>query len=69
MSEPAYPPIRCKKCDGYLVKRRNRYNGFEFLGCSNWPKCTYTEPIPEAWRMREMGAPLLPGIEENCGRT
>lgn len=33
----------CPKCGGKLVIRRGRYGNF--LACSNYPKCTYTEKL------------------------
>lgn len=35
-------------CKGKLVKRVNSSSKKEFYGCSNYPKCTYTEPIEES---------------------
>jgi len=34
---------RCPKCGGLLVKRNGKFGSF--LGCSNFPKCRYTQPI------------------------
>lgn len=34
---------RCPECGNVLVKRIGKYG--EFLGCSHYPKCTYTERI------------------------
>ena len=31
----------CPRCSGYLVKRESKYG--KFKGCSNFPKCTYSE--------------------------
>lgn len=36
------PEARCK---GKLIKRRNKTTGEEFLGCTEYPKCTYTQPM------------------------
>jgi restriction system protein len=33
----------CPKCGGMLIKREGKYG--EFMGCSNYPKCKYTEKI------------------------
>lgn len=35
---------KCKTCGGTLVQRKSKAGNF-FLGCSNYPKCTHTEPI------------------------
>jgi len=34
----------CPECGQPLVIRRGRYG--KFIGCSGWPKCRYTQPIP-----------------------
>lgn len=58
----------CPKCRDaglgvvVLVPRGNHATGEKFLGCPFWPKCTYTEPVPEEVRMEERGAPRLPGF-------
>ena len=39
-------PRECPKCGQYLVKRKGKYG--EFLGCSGYPGCRYTEDIKEA---------------------
>ena len=36
-------PPKCPKCGQYLVKRNGKYG--EFLGCSSYPGCRYTEDI------------------------
>ncbi len=33
----------CPKCKGFLNKRSGKYG--DFMGCSNYPKCKYTEKI------------------------
>ncbi len=33
----------CPKCDGQLIERKGKYG--EFMGCSNYPKCKYTEKV------------------------
>jgi ssDNA-binding Zn-finger/Zn-ribbon topoisomerase 1 len=47
--------ITCPKCGGMMVRRTNRSNGSEFLGCSRYPDCTYTQPLPEDIKLREAG--------------
>lgn len=36
----------CPECGGPLAKRQSRFGSF--LGCSNYPKCRHTQPIPVA---------------------
>ena len=31
---------RCPRCNGMLVERKGKYG--KFIGCSNYPKCTFT---------------------------
>ena len=45
----------CPACGQPLRIKINRATGDEFLGCSTWPACTYTEPLPEAIRLRRQG--------------
>ena len=33
----------CPKCEGQLVYKRGRYG--KFIGCANYPKCKYIEPL------------------------
>jgi DNA topoisomerase-1 len=54
----------CPECGKRLVIRTNRETGREFLGCSQWPQCTHTEPLPQDIVMRRAGAPVLPGMED-----
>jgi len=35
----------CPYCHGKLIKRMNRKTGEEFLGCTKYPKCKYTQPV------------------------
>lgn len=34
-------PTKCPRCGGQLVERNGQYG--KFLGCSNYPRCKYTE--------------------------
>lgn len=47
----------CPKCgvNTLLVERVNRKTGESFLGCSRYPTCRYTEPLPEALRLKRSG--------------
>ena len=53
----------CPQCSKPLVIRRNKKTDKEFLGCEQWPDCTYTEPLPAYIEMKRAGAQTLPGIE------
>jgi ssDNA-binding Zn-finger/Zn-ribbon topoisomerase 1 len=46
----------CPRCATMLVIRTNRQNDSKFLGCSNYPKCDYTEPLTEYLKLRMAGA-------------
>src|SRR5574341_1981690 len=46
----------CDECWSDMVVRTNRTTGEKFLGCSRYPECLHTEPLPEDQKMREMGA-------------
>ena len=52
----------CPECGQPLTQRTNRNNGSEFLGCSDWPNCTYSEELPEDVLMRRQNAAQLPGF-------
>lgn len=54
----------CPKCGRPMVLRHNKVTGGAFLGCSRWPECTETSMVPEDLRMRALGAPILPGFDE-----
>lgn len=53
----------CPKCGRKLVIRRVKQTGERFVGCEQWPRCTFTEPLPAAYAMLEAGASMLPGFE------
>ncbi|MGH2362416.1 MAG: topoisomerase DNA-binding C4 zinc finger domain-containing protein [bacterium] len=48
-----------------LVERVNTLNDSHFLGCSNYPRCAYTQEMPEYVKMVRTGAATLPGMEIN----
>lgn len=45
----------CPRCGQPLTVRRNRETHEEFFGCTSWPQCTYTEPLPEHIKLRRQG--------------
>lgn len=55
MSEAIRIVKSCPDCGRPLVERTNRNTGSAFLGCSRWPECTHTEPIPESVKLRRAG--------------
>jgi ssDNA-binding Zn-finger/Zn-ribbon topoisomerase 1 len=57
--------LRCAECHvGTLVERVNKQNGGHFMGCSAWPECQHTEPVPAYLLLKRAGAAQLPGMEE-----
>lgn len=53
----------CLSCGARLMVRRVRATGQPFLGCTRWPECEHTEPIPLDMQKRASGDPVLPGFE------
>lgn len=62
--------IRCpdQTCREPMVRRHNGKTGEEFYGCSRYPDCKETMPVPESIRLREAGAPELPGFSTDPPR-
>ncbi len=60
-SDSIIGPCTDKKCDGQLLIRKGR-TGKRFLGCSNYPKCTVTWPLPQKGLLS-----VVPGACEHCG--
>ena len=52
----------CPKCGKYLTIRGNGETQEEFLGCSQYPECEHTEPLPTDIILRRQGASPLPGL-------
>lgn len=44
---------KCPKCGGNLVMRKSK-TGSQFIGCDNYPKCTFTISLPKG-RLKESG--------------
>lgn len=51
----------CPLCGQPLVVRTNENVGIDFLGCSQYPECHHTEPLPIDIEMRRQGMPGFPG--------
>ena len=58
---------KCPKCGEELLKRKGRYG--EFIACSGFPKCKYTQNIDGEGNMVEKKAPeVLPNVPcPECG--
>lgn len=54
--------VACTACGKPMVMRKNKATGGEFLGCSGWPECTETQPVPAYIHMQRQGADPLPGF-------
>ena len=49
-----------------LTLRQNAKTRIDFLGCTAYPECEYTEPLPTDILMRRQGAEMLQGFGD-CG--
>lgn len=45
----------CPKCGALLTIKRNRETGEEYIGCTSFPSCNHTEPLPESIKLRRQG--------------
>ena len=52
----------CRNCSMPMAIRRNKATGHLFLGGTQWPACTHTEPGPIHMGLEAMGAERLPGM-------
>jgi len=63
-------PISCPNCDSFLVKRSGRKGNF--LGCSRYPKCNYTQDIEDIFERYEdknfLIVSALPRYCDQCGK-
>ena len=55
----------CPQCSEPLIIRVNKLSGLEFLGCTQWPTCDHTEPLPFSIILRRQGAATLPGFGDD----
>ena len=49
-------PDACPSCGSSLVKRVRRRDGSLFFGCTAYPDCDYTQPLPARKRAQSTGA-------------
>ena len=54
----------CPECGQPMTVRTNRATDEDFLGCSAWPGCKHTEPMPLDMMLRRQGHPELPGFQD-----
>ena len=48
--------VYCTECnDTKLIVRTNKKTGHQFLGCPQWPQCSYTREIPDELILRALG--------------
>jgi ssDNA-binding Zn-finger/Zn-ribbon topoisomerase 1 len=63
-------PISCPKCNSFLVKRTGKKGNF--LGCSRYPKCNYTQNLEDLSKRYENKKVLtidsLPRYCKQCGK-
>lgn len=57
------PGRTCPECGAPVDERVNRKTETPFWGCSTWPACDWTMPIPADEWMRRSGSARLPGFE------
>ena len=62
MNEETVTALLCPACGQRMVVRTNTVTGEDFLGCSAYPDCRHTQPLPIDQVMRRQGAPELPGF-------
>ncbi|MGE5479349.1 MAG: type I DNA topoisomerase [Chloroflexota bacterium] len=64
----AIPEIICEKCGGQMVIKVSRMG--RFLGCSNYPECKNTKPLPKPGKTQAAAEPqIAPGIKcDICGK-
>ncbi len=67
--EPAEPTgEKCPECGQELVKRTNR-RGQAFIGCSGYPDCRYTRPLPGSSPKEPRKKPVPTDIDcPDCGQ-
>lgn len=50
--------IPCPKCEGFLVMRTNSQSKNRFWGCSEYPQCCFTRPVPPPPKGDEPECPI-----------
>ena len=60
--KPRTSAKNCPQCNQPLTVRTNQNTKKDFLGCTDWPDCHHTEPLPLDMILRRQGHPELPGL-------
>jgi len=60
--EPEITEFKCPRCGRAMLRRWSRRG--EFLGCSGYPECRYTQPLDEEGKPVERPEPQI--LEEKC---
>lgn len=62
MTEPKLTPgkrleISCPECGpgSSMIIRQNRETKEFFIGCSNYPRCRFSQNLPESLRLQALG--------------
>ena len=52
----------CPNCGKRLTIRNNPASQEDFLGCTEYPECAYTEPLPIDIQLKRKGALQFPNF-------
>ena len=55
--------IACPACHAPMVERENRWTLATFMGCTRYPDCKETAPVPAYLEVKRAGGLELPGFE------
>ena len=58
------PDLTCPACGAPMTERENGLNGGRFLGCTRYPDCRQTQPLPACVEVLRAGGLPLPGFDE-----
>lgn len=57
--------VTCSRCGAPMAVRNTLFSDRAFLGCSAFPRCRYTEPMPASTsaEVERAGGQPLPGMD------
>lgn len=60
--------VKCPVCGSVLVRRDGPYG--EFVGCSNWPRCSFSKSLAEfdEDELELIRYPIYSGYKGECNR-